>query len=208
MKQCPSCRASIVPQALACQFCGFSYAAQHATAAAQVAQQRFNPNLVPCRACKSSIAKRADRCPTCGAVQRASFPLKSLLLLGVIVVVAFGVVGAQKKKEQERAEVTTAEAIDISARELQADYDANEVAADERYKNKILRITGTIESINKDILDDPYVVLRTGDFKGVHCHFNSSDGLQSLRKGKQIAVRCRADGYIIGSPVAKDCILN
>jgi hypothetical protein len=144
----------------------------------------------------------------CGATQKQGFSLKSGLVLGIGVVIVIGIVGANRKKEQERAEVTTAAPIDVRASELQADYDANEVAADDKYKGAVLRITGTVESINKNILDDPYVILHTGDFKGVHCHFNSSQGLQALRKGEQVVIRCRGDGYVINSPVARDCVLE
>lgn len=47
------------------------------------------------------------------------------------------------------------EAIVISPRTLYSEYKENEVAADMKYKDKLLRIEGKVDSIGKDILDDP-----------------------------------------------------
>src|SRR5215475_2126109 len=40
--------------------------------------------------------------------------------------------------------------IEVTAKQYDADYDANEVSADNKYKGKKIKITGRIESIEKD----------------------------------------------------------
>jgi hypothetical protein len=47
--------------------------------------------------------------------------------------------------------------IRISAASLEAAYDKNPLAADAKYKGQILIVSGFIKSIDKDILDSPYV---------------------------------------------------
>jgi hypothetical protein len=56
------------------------------------------------------------------------------------------------------------EIISITAEQLYKEYDANEIAADLKYKNKYLRVTGEIRDIRKGFGDAPYVNLATGVF--------------------------------------------
>lgn len=98
--------------------------------------------------------------------------------------------------------------IDVTAKELQADYDANEVAADNKYRGKALRVSGTVESIGKNVTDDPYVRLRTREFAGVMAFFDETAGPASLRKREDVTLRCVGDGYSIDSPVLHHCTID
>lgn len=97
-------------------------------------------------------------------------------------------------------------AIDVTAKQLFADYDANELGADEKYKGKTLRISGTVSSIGKDITGTAYVQFAIGDpVYGVQCMFNDASGLSSLKKGQQLVVRCKEPGKM-GNVVLSDCV--
>lgn len=97
--------------------------------------------------------------------------------------------------------------IEVTARQLFADYDANEVAADEKYKSKTLLVTGKISSIGKDVLGDPYVQFAIGsDVYGVQCMFDGSSGLSSLKKGQQLTARCKEPGKL-GNVILRGCAL-
>ncbi|HEX7773344.1 MAG TPA: hypothetical protein VF435_13035 [Pyrinomonadaceae bacterium] len=72
----------------------------------------------------------------------------------------------------------TAAPIVVSATALVADYEANEVAADRRYKGQTLEVTGVVDSIGNDILDSMYVTLDSGERFGitnVQCFFDKSE---------------------------------
>ena len=45
-------------------------------------------------------------------------------------------------------------AIEVSAKKLYLDYDANGVSADMKYKGKVLSVTGKINNIDKDFMDE------------------------------------------------------
>lgn len=47
----------------------------------------------------------------------------------------------------------------VSARELDSDYDDNEVAADQKYKGKILEVSGIVASIDSSVGDQAIVQL-------------------------------------------------
>jgi hypothetical protein len=92
--------------------------------------------------------------------------------------------------------------------ELWAAYDSNEVAADERYKGKLLRVVGTLASIDKDFLDKVVLRLRSPN-QFMHTSATLVDAQKgaaaSLRKGMEITVECECAGRIVGSPVLRKC---
>lgn len=97
--------------------------------------------------------------------------------------------------------------IKISALDLYKAYHANEVAADGQYKGRMLVVSGTVTTIGKDIMDDPYVSLQAdNEFETVNAYFGKDkvDELSRLKKGDSISVTCRGNGMTIGSPVL-DC---
>jgi hypothetical protein len=104
---------------------------------------------------------------------------------------------------------SSGDTIPVSAEQLLADYEANEVAADEKYKGKRLEVTGTIDNIGKDVLDNSYVALKTGkqyDFRSVQCYFDDNSVLVTLSKGRRVKITGRCDG-LFGTLSLKDCKL-
>jgi hypothetical protein len=100
-------------------------------------------------------------------------------------------------------------AITISANVLYHAYDANEVAADEKYKGKSVKITGKVQSIGKDILGSPYVVIGgSGMLDGVQCVFATSETspLASLSKGQTVTISGTVSGKMV-QPMVSDCKL-
>lgn len=90
-----------------------------------------------------------------------------------------------------------ADAIAITADELFAAYDTNEVAADNQYKGKELKVTGTIKDIGKDILDHTYITLDTGNLIcSVQCYFenNQLDAVAELKKDQIITLVGKCNG--------------
>lgn len=88
-----------------------------------------------------------------------------------------------------------ADAIEISADRLYADYVGNEVAADHKYLGKILHVTGAIQLVKKDNSGDPWVAIWTSsEFEPVLAHFHGEHGLLDLRPGQKITVSCIGDG--------------
>ena len=86
----------------------------------------------------------------------------------------------------------------ISARNLYSEYEANEVAADQKYKNNIISIYGKVESIDT-LLGFAYVTLKGkmfGGTKGVQCCFSGKEiiSIASLSKGQYVVVEGKCKG--------------
>lgn len=101
----------------------------------------------------------------------------------------------------------TAPPEEVTARTLVAEYSKNEVGADERFKEKRVRVTGKIESVGKDISDEPYVALSGGDeLRSVQLFFADPKhaNLGGLRRGQALTAICEVDG-LMGNVLLKDC---
>ena len=98
--------------------------------------------------------------------------------------------------------------IEVSAARLWKDYHANEVAADDKYKNKTLLVSGEVSSIDKDFLGDIVLRLVTPNpYMAVMATLQSSEKSRAaqLSKGSSVSVLCTGGGMIVGSPSLRKC---
>ena len=98
----------------------------------------------------------------------------------------------------------------VTADELLKGYKENELAGDQKFKDKNLIVTGKIESIESGIADMPYIMLKAGgdmEFMKPQAHFNKEDTpvLAQLKKGQAIKLQCVGNGEVGGMPMLKDC---
>jgi len=115
---------------------------------------------------------------------------------------------AAKPVAPARAAKAPEKAESVSAMALWRAYQANEVAADDDFKGKLLEVTGEVAKIDKDFMDDIVVNLRSGNqFMATHAYVEDSEksAAKHLSKGDTVTLRCTGGGMIIGSPVLRDC---
>jgi len=103
--------------------------------------------------------------------------------------------------------------IEVTAQELYSAYEANQVAADAKYKDKIVRVTGIVNTIGKDILDTPYVLLTSGgqyEMFGVQCMFDKKYELElaQLIKGQTVTVQGKVSSYLANVIVADSVLVR
>ncbi|MBD9478531.1 hypothetical protein IB225_05990 [Pseudoxanthomonas sp. PXM02] len=153
--------------------------------------------------------------------------LASIIVSPIVYFVGLAVLGAaavsgdayQDYKERAEAASTQQEApqssaaldlkpvaMEVTAADLFAAYDANEVSADDKYKGRQLAVTGTVAGINKDITDSVYVEIATpNEFSTIHARGIEPAVAAGLTKGSQITVVCEGGGLLIGSPQLDEC---
>ncbi|MFW5820192.1 MAG: OB-fold protein [Bacteroidota bacterium] len=108
---------------------------------------------------------------------------------------------------------------ELSASELYEAYSENEELANEKYLNKILKVTGTVDQVNiisDNALDpvievtDPHLSLKTNDPSGsIFCTFKESFRLDPVpvKKGDVITVKGICMGIILTDVQLRDCLL-
>ena len=138
---------------------------------------------------KSSISENSqpiDKSNTRGTVEESTKPTKSLSI----------------PKEQS---------IHILASELLNEYEDNEVAADGKYKDKIIEVSGIVEKISKNIFSTAHVDLKGDRFLHyVSCEFRPEDAssLATLKKGQSIRIKGTVGTYFLGITLKKCSIVK
>lgn len=98
--------------------------------------------------------------------------------------------------------------VEVTSRELAKNFDENEVAAKAKYDDSILAVTGTVQSISLDFMDDPVVALDgINQFSNVQASFDKSYVAKTseLKKGQKITVTCEKLTEAMGSPMLSKC---
>lgn len=91
--------------------------------------------------------------------------------------------------------------IGVTAGELSAAYERNEAAADQKYRGRLLSVTGTVQRVSKTFDDHPVVELWTdNEFMPVRCSFSrDASDPAGLAPGQRVILRGRGDRYVIGA---------
>ncbi len=101
--------------------------------------------------------------------------------------------------------------LQIDALKLWDDYHANEVAADEVYKGKVLQVSGKVHAITKDFTGSVIVELEARNpYMSSHARLEDSQaGLAAkLAKGQSIVLVCNGEGMVVGMPSLSDCVVG
>lgn len=135
---------------------------------------------------------------------RFSVSLVFLCIVGVVLFLAWNANRNKERQAEGRANAT-----DTTASELHRAYAVNEVAGDQAYKEKWLRIKGTISRVRTDLGGDPIVCLDTGErFAEIDCHFPTSAAsrVAILKPGQSVTIVGRCRGKTLGIYL-QDCEL-
>ena len=98
----------------------------------------------------------------------------------------------------------------VSAEDLSKVYEVNELAADSRFKDREILVRGKLDSISKDALGNPYVVLQGHQpLFNVMLHFSKPiqqlGFLFDLKKSAKTAFHCKGAGLLLKQVMLKDC---
>ncbi len=173
---------------------------------------------VKCKHCQSELeqpvqTEAAPPAPSPAAKSRK--PTRAQWIGGIVVaVIILALCGKLSGKSQPGASnegaAAATPAVEVDAVGMWRDYDANEVAADQKYKGQVLLVRGTVDSIDKNFLGQIVVHLRSpNQFAPTMATVESSEASKAaaLSKGQKVALRCKGGGKIVMSPTLEDCTL-
>lgn len=115
-----------------------------------------------------------------------------------------GKTGPERCTRYEKPEIR------VTASQLLAGYNENEVAADNVFRGRAIEISGTIESIDKDAFDNVIVHLAGGAYQSVYARLQKTERLAAakLSPGDGQTMICRGEGKVMGAPVLVECALT
>lgn len=134
--------------------------------------------------------------------------IRNVLIILLVAVVIGGIIGYKQYNKPHRdlmsEEVTAA----LTAQDLFAAFDRDENAANEKYLDEMLEVTGTIEKIN--VSEDKSIVqFRTEDLiAGIICEFEKG-ALQNIpSEGEEITVRGICTGKLMDVVLVRCILMN
>lgn len=116
-------------------------------------------------------------------------------------------VDQSENAEQAQTQTPTA----VITTEMIADFDKNQLAAEEKYKGKLLEFTAMVKNISEDFTGNPFLSLVPEDADemyfgtSIQCVFKDKSQLTSLENGQTVTVRGTGDVMTIGIVSVKDC---
>ena len=182
-----------------------------------------------CKSCQSEIDGKAKKCPHCQTDQRSWFRRHPILtgiggLIAFIVIIGtFG--SSTSKKSTTTTQPTTGEnttseqeevAIEIptsvNLRNFLAEFDGNQLAAEEKWSGKLIEFTGTVSNISGSA-NRPYISFRSEseEFLGasVTCRtLKDNSQATSLKNGQSVVVNGVVKNQSLGIVDLTNCVFK
>jgi hypothetical protein len=130
---------------------------------------------------------------------------KILIAVFLFIMIGAGIVLYQWNKPHTKVEDVTG--ININAMDLSKEYQLNEKAADTKYLNKVIEVSGTISETDKNQDGGTMIVLQTGDpITVVQCSMREK-GITAA-KGQKVVIKGFCSGNGITGVTLTDCIIK
>lgn len=133
--------------------------------------------------------------------------LINLTIVGILfLAVILGCSGANKNASTSTANQSpatnapTEKPIAVQAKALTKEYDDNELAADAKYKDKMLAVSGKVSNIAETMGNVTVQLEGHNIAKNVMCSFDEAEkaNVAKLKKGQQVTLSGKGDGMTAG----------
>jgi hypothetical protein len=108
---------------------------------------------------------------------------------------------ARQEEANKAKKLDAAAEVTATPEEVAKAYNENQLAADQKYKGKVVQMAGTVSNIATNFSDQPVVNLASGMFGAdVACHLVPGDLAKAaeLRKEQKITVKGVGEGMLFG----------
>ncbi|MBW4061576.1 hypothetical protein HJC99_03350 [Candidatus Saccharibacteria bacterium] len=126
-----------------------------------------------------------------------------LIVIGVIASAAGGSKKAATSGTGGTAQPQTATVVDVKA--FGDEFDANQVAAENKYKNKLVQFTAPISNITDTGLSFQNVTSKEFSTTQISCNISDKNSVLSLKNGESATVKGTVTGQTIGVIELNDC---
>jgi predicted RNA-binding Zn-ribbon protein involved in translation (DUF1610 family) len=161
-----------------------------------------------CNQCGIDISKQTNSSHKCNKEEKDKAKASGTVLITAIVLVFLFIWPNYQSILDKIIPSRNIATESVTPEELYGSYEKNEINADLKYKNKVIKTTGKIRDIAKDIINDPYIHI---DVKGnlifgIQC-FLSKNSLQKatgLNRGQNVTISGRVEGKF-GNVIIRNC---
>jgi len=168
--------------------------------------------LKKCNSCQTEIDEKAKKCPNCKSDQRNFFlrhKIMSAVLVLVVIIIGSSIANGGKSGSNSGANTNsvdkTATVVDVKA--FGDEFDANQVAAESKYKNKYIQFSAPISNITDSGLSFQNVTSKDFSTTQISCNISDKNAVLALKNGESVTVKGKITGQTIGVINMDDCSL-
>jgi tRNA A37 N6-isopentenylltransferase MiaA len=145
-------------------------------------------------------------------------PFYKSILFWILLIIVIAAVGSQNSNSKNESATTSAtgtsqnqkveEVLEVDYKTLYQDYQDNPINADSKYKGKILKLTGTVGTIDREIDQRTYITFDIEFLKNVRITFkkDQESKVAGLAKGQTVTIKGKCTGTLLSTTVAlTDC---
>ena len=174
--------------------------------------EEIQEEAIKCRHCRSILTKVSSNEIGGGCNAPSPKEFGWLVPVSIVLILVFWAAANYKQSSPnptaaEQSSNSPEASYTLSADSLYREYEENEVAADAKYKGRVIIVSGIIQDIGKDFTDTAYVILAVEGLFGVHCMYAKGEefSVAQLSKGQQITIKGVVSGKMIGNVVIQEC---
>jgi len=97
----------------------------------------------------------------------------------------------------------------FTAADIAEAYNRNAYAADQTFKGKSFKVTGTVASINTNFRGKPYIIMKGGVNQFMEPQFTLAESNEkfavTLKPGDKITLACTGRGDVAKTPMSNEC---
>ena len=171
-----------------------------------------------CKSCQEEIDDKAKKCPHCQTDQRNWFlrhPLIAVILVIFVIDIVSASSGGKKTNISENNSqsnpVSTTEPspspMKITARELADDFDDNQVAAEDKWADKLVEFSAEITNITDSGLSFSKVATKDFSMTQISCRIEDKQQLLPLKNGQTVTVSGVVGTQTIGVIDVNRCVV-
>lgn len=134
----------------------------------------------------------------------------------IIIIVIVGIGGSAGKNNSNdnttqtssstatQQNTKTEELLEVDYKVLYNDYQENPISADTKYKGKILKLTGIVDTIDREIAGNTYITFKIDYLKDIRITFKKSEEskVAELKKGQSVTIKGECTGTLLSTTVA------
>ena len=180
--------------------------------------------MTKCKKCGKVFPVNMSNCPDC--FTKRSLPVGSVVGIAICCVVLaiclgaiIGIIASEETPSgagnslQKVENETEIYYIEVTANDIFSAFEENEVAAEEKFKGQLVKVTGIVSEINsKSALISANILLKVDGsvFGCVQCNFNSenSKALATVEKGQNITITGTCGGLSLYNVMINACELQ
>lgn len=142
-------------------------------------------------------------------------------LVVVIVIIVGTIAGSAGKKDEKAEEPGAQEQVaetpaviepqepeySLTVGQLCDDYEANEIAAGEKYEGKVIQLSGTVDDVGTEIMGREFIMLTDNSYNNAQCVMAENGHAALVTKGQAVTLNGKVQGKL-GWVILEECRLK